>query len=140
MAPWSVAAHAPLAAQVIRYEARDRGKGVNAEQSDLSAVIRRGTGTVNLFTMCILYAELASRMGVELDVVLFAPPQMLRGRGPEFLLRLANPNPGEPQLAQQEEVYVDLQVLAHPHCSRPAATTATSPHRRFASRPQPRPL
>ncbi|KAL1504582.1 hypothetical protein AB1Y20_008367 [Prymnesium parvum] len=97
--------------EVIRYEARDRGKGVSVEQTSLPLLVRRGGGPANLFAMCVLYAELAGRLGVPLEVVLFAPPKVLRGRGPEFLLRLAGDE-------EQQELFVDVQAhgrLRTPH-------------------------
>lgn len=67
--------------------------------------------------------------GVQLEIVRFAPPKMLRGRGPEFLLRLSG-------LEEEEQLFVDVKALgrlraphdlaAFVHETCPPAALATS--------------
>ena len=58
-------------------------------------------GPASLFTLCVLYAALARRLGIPLQLVTLELPPMLRGRGPDYLLRL-------PGTDEQAELYVDV--------------------------------
>lgn len=86
--------------EVCHYSARERGDAT-AEHTSLAHIVRRSGGPASLFTLCALYAALARRLGVFLQLVRLDLPEILRGRAPDFLLRL-------PASKDQDELYIDV--------------------------------
>jgi len=86
--------------QVLCFTPRERGDAT-AEQASLVHLVRRQGGPASLFPLCVLYAALSRRLGIPLQLVTLELPPVLRGRGPDYLLRL-------PASGEQAELYVDL--------------------------------
>ena len=86
--------------EVCQFSPRERGDAT-AEHTSLAHLVRRSGGPASLFTLCALYAALARRLGVILELVSLRLPGLLKGRAPDLLLRL-------PGGAEQEELYVDI--------------------------------
>ena len=82
--------------EICRYTPR-QSSDVTAEHSSLAHIVRRNSGPVSLFIMCVLYAALARRIGLSLELIYLKLPPLLRApRAPEFLLRL--PAQGEQEV------------------------------------------
>mmetsp|Transcript_37574 Transcript_37574/g.124476 ORF Transcript_37574/g.124476 Transcript_37574/m.124476 type:complete len:184 (-) Transcript_37574:269-820(-) len=58
------------------------------EQASLPDLLRRRGGAASLFSLCVLYATLARKLGVGLQLVRLSPPPGRTLRGPRFLLAL----------------------------------------------------
>ncbi|EOD35458.1 hypothetical protein EMIHUDRAFT_449231 [Emiliania huxleyi CCMP1516] len=58
------------------------------EQASLPDLLRRRGGAASLFSLCVLYATLARKLGVGLQLVRLSPPPGRTLRGPPFLLAL----------------------------------------------------
>ena len=97
--------------EVCRYMPLQAGDVV-AEHTSLAHLVRRSGGPASLFAMCVLYAAIARRIGLHLELVQLSMPSLLRApRSPDFLLRL-------PAQGAQEELYVDISAegrLRAPH-------------------------
>ena len=86
--------------EVMGYMPRERGDAT-AEQCSLVHLVRRSGGPAALFMLCVLYAAVARRLGIPLQLVTLELPPVLRGRGPAYLLRL-------PAADEQAELYIDV--------------------------------
>ena len=86
--------------EVCRFAPRERGDATS-EHTSFPYIVRRAGGPASLLTLCVLYAALARRIGIALQLVTLELPPMLRGRGPDYLLRLPGSN-------EQAELYVDV--------------------------------
>jgi len=87
--------------EVCRYTPRGAGEAT-AEHSSLPHIVRRSGGPASVFLLCVLYASLARRLGIPLEIVALELPPVLRSpRAPRYLLRL-------PAQHEQEELYIDV--------------------------------
>jgi len=86
--------------EVLRFSPRERGDNT-AEHASLVHLVRRQGGPASLFSLCALYAALARRLGIPLQLVTLELPEMVRGRGPDFLLRM-------PAQGEEAELFVDV--------------------------------
>lgn len=87
--------------EVCRYTARDPGDAT-ADHTSLAYLVRRSGGPAAVFMLCVLYAALARRLGLPLQLVELELPSVLRSaRSPRYLLRL-------PAQREQEELYIDV--------------------------------
>lgn len=91
--------------EICRYSPRERGDGT-AEHSSLAHIVRRSGGPASILMLCVLYAALARRLGVALQLVELSLPDVLRSpRSPRYLLRLPSQRQGKDE---QEELYIDV--------------------------------
>mmetsp|Transcript_16902 Transcript_16902/g.51220 ORF Transcript_16902/g.51220 Transcript_16902/m.51220 type:complete len:197 (-) Transcript_16902:1931-2521(-) len=58
------------------------------DEASLPDLLRRRGGAASLFSLCVLYATLARKLGVGLQLVRLSPPPGRTLRGPPFLLAL----------------------------------------------------
>lgn len=87
--------------EVLGFSPREGGDAAS-DHASLPYLVRRGGGPAALFTMCALYAALARRLGIPLQLVqLRYPPGAPKLVDAQYLLRL-------PPSAKQAETYIDL--------------------------------